>query len=103
MCFCLRHFTSNSPRLGYSFDVGMSSTLPFVLGRSRSLNTRPFIHLPFYSQSPAQYTQKVRAMSAQNQKSYHRQPTGLAATTAANHSKEADLKLYGSCFWWVLS
>ncbi|RJE22900.1 Glutathione transferase [Aspergillus sclerotialis] len=42
-------------------------------------------------------------MSTQNQsqcqqKSYHKQPTGLAATTAANHSREMDLKLYGSCF-----
>jgi hypothetical protein len=36
-------------------------------------------------------------MSAQ--KSYHTQATGAAAETVANHSKESDLKLYGSCFW----
>ncbi|BCS24471.1 glutathione S-transferase family protein [Aspergillus puulaauensis] len=31
-------------------------------------------------------------------KSYHTKATGLAAETVANHSKESDLKLYGSCF-----
>ncbi|KAL2819407.1 glutathione S-transferase [Aspergillus granulosus] len=31
-------------------------------------------------------------------KSYHTQATGTAAETVANHSKESDLKLYGSCF-----
>ncbi|KAL4776470.1 hypothetical protein BDW60DRAFT_213862 [Aspergillus nidulans var. acristatus] len=38
----------------------------------------------------------TRTMSAQ--KSYHTQATGAAAETVANHSKESDLKLYGSCF-----
>ncbi|KAL4752986.1 hypothetical protein BDW72DRAFT_201946 [Aspergillus terricola var. indicus] len=38
----------------------------------------------------------TRTMSAP--KSYHTQATGAAAETAAKHSKESDLKLYGSCF-----
>ncbi|KAL6232592.1 hypothetical protein BDW75DRAFT_232671 [Aspergillus navahoensis] len=38
----------------------------------------------------------TRTMSAP--KSYHTQATGAAAETVANHSKESDLKLYGSCF-----
>ncbi|KAL4982914.1 hypothetical protein BDW68DRAFT_191777 [Aspergillus falconensis] len=41
-------------------------------------------------------THKARTMSAP--KSYHTQATGSAAETVANHSKESDLKLYGSCF-----
>ncbi|KAL3455367.1 hypothetical protein BJX64DRAFT_295125 [Aspergillus heterothallicus] len=42
----------------------------------------------------------TRAMSTSTsaQKSYHTQATGTAAETVANHSKESDLKLYGSCF-----
>ncbi|KAL3489389.1 hypothetical protein BJX62DRAFT_252687 [Aspergillus germanicus] len=31
-------------------------------------------------------------------KNYHSQATGTAAETVANHSKESDLKLFGSCF-----
>ncbi|KAL4908278.1 hypothetical protein BDW74DRAFT_174965 [Aspergillus multicolor] len=38
----------------------------------------------------------TRTMSAP--KSYHTQATGPAAETAERHSKESDLKLYGSCF-----
>lgn len=41
-------------------------------------------------------------MSDQNQaqqKTYHKKATGLAAWTVKKHSKECDLKLYGSCFW----
>jgi glutathione S-transferase len=33
-----------------------------------------------------------------NKKTYHKQPTGRALKTAQAHSKEHDLKLYGSCF-----
>ena len=32
-------------------------------------------------------------------KSYHQKATGNALNTVKNHSKENDLKLYGSCFW----
>lgn len=39
------------------------------------------------------------ADASQTQKSYHTKATGLAATTAVNHSAENNLKLYGSCFW----
>lgn len=44
-------------------------------------------------------------MSTQNQpsqKTYHTKATGLAALTVSNHSSENELKLYGSCFWYVL-
>ncbi|KAL8968195.1 MAG: hypothetical protein Q9183_002574 [Haloplaca sp. 2 TL-2023] len=33
-----------------------------------------------------------------NQKSYHKKATGAALVTVKKHSKEHDLKLYGSCF-----
>lgn len=36
-----------------------------------------------------------------NQKAYHKKATGAALTTVKKHSKEHELKLYGSCFWYV--
>ena len=36
-----------------------------------------------------------------NQKSYHKRATGVALATVKKHSKEHDLKLYGSCFWYA--
>lgn len=36
-----------------------------------------------------------------NQKSYHKKATGAALATVKKHTKEHDLKLYGSCFWSV--
>jgi len=35
-------------------------------------------------------------------KTYHKKATGNALITVKNHSKEDDLKLYGSAFWYVL-
>lgn len=37
------------------------------------------------------------------QKSYHKKATGTALTTVRKHSKEAELKLFGSCFWYVFN
>lgn len=34
-----------------------------------------------------------------DKKTYHKKATGLALTTAKKHSKDHDMKLYGSCFW----
>lgn len=34
-------------------------------------------------------------------KTYHKKATGNAWTTVKNHSKDDDLKLYGSAFWYV--
>lgn len=33
------------------------------------------------------------------QKTYHKKASGSAAVTVKKHAKEADLKLFGSCFW----
>lgn len=41
------------------------------------------------------------SQSEAQQKTYHTKATGLAALTAINHSNEAELKLFGSCFWYV--
>ena len=38
-----------------------------------------------------------------NKKTYNKKATGEALKTAEAHSAESDLKLYGSCFWYVLS
>ena len=34
-----------------------------------------------------------------SKKTYHKKATGNALSTVKNHSKEDDLKLYGSAFW----
>jgi hypothetical protein len=36
-----------------------------------------------------------------SKKTYHKKATGLALTTVKSHSKEDDLKLYGSAFWYA--
>lgn len=38
-----------------------------------------------------------------SQKTYHKKATGDALVTAKKHAKDHDLKLYGSCFWYVES
>lgn len=35
------------------------------------------------------------------QKTYHKKATGQALNTVKKRSKENELKLFGSCFWWV--
>lgn len=34
-----------------------------------------------------------------SKKTYHKKATGAALATVKAHSKEDDLKLFGSCFW----
>jgi hypothetical protein len=36
------------------------------------------------------------------QKTYHKKASGQALNTVKKHSKETDLKLFGSCFWYFL-
>ncbi|GIK03188.1 hypothetical protein Aspvir_007257 [Aspergillus viridinutans] len=43
-------------------------------------------------------TRTMPSQSEAQQKSYHTKATGLAALTVINHSNEAELKLFGSCF-----
>ncbi|RLM00435.1 hypothetical protein CFD26_103205 [Aspergillus turcosus] len=43
-------------------------------------------------------TRTMASQSEAQQKTYHTKATGLAALTAINHSKEAELQLFGSCF-----
>ena len=37
-----------------------------------------------------------------SQKTYHKKATGAALATTKKHSKEHELKLYGSCFWYAI-
>lgn len=37
-----------------------------------------------------------------SQKTYHKKATGAALSTIKRHSKEHELKLFGSCFWYAL-
>lgn len=57
---------------------------------------------PPYTSSISLRERNIITMSDRNQaqqKTYHKKATGLAAWTVKKHSKESDLKLYGSCFW----
>ena len=36
-------------------------------------------------------------------KTYHKKATGIALNTVKKHAKDQDLKLFGSCFWYVLN
>lgn len=36
-----------------------------------------------------------------DQKTYHKKATGAALNTIKKHSKDHELKLFGSCFWYV--
>ncbi|KAI9775372.1 MAG: hypothetical protein M1816_005942 [Peltula sp. TS41687] len=42
--------------------------------------------------------EKERKKSQPQQKTYHKKATGLALATVKKHSKESDLRLFGSCF-----
>lgn len=63
-----------------------------------------FIHSPGL-QSQRQFTASVHTMTDTNQggdpskKTYHKKATGNALITVKHHSKEDELKLYGSAFW----
>ncbi|PTU18308.1 hypothetical protein P175DRAFT_0535224 [Aspergillus ochraceoroseus IBT 24754] len=50
------------------------------------------------SLQPSTITRTMSAQPPSVPKTYHTKATGSAAETVANHSKESDLKLYGSCF-----
>ena len=39
--------------------------------------------------------------SETGQKTYHTKATGAAFVTAKRRSKDHDLKLFGSCFWYL--
>jgi glutathione S-transferase len=39
--------------------------------------------------------------TSKSQKAYHTKATGQALKTARQHSADNELKLYGSCFWYV--
>jgi hypothetical protein len=41
--------------------------------------------------------------SKPGQKTYHKKATGAALSTIKKHSKDHDLKLFASCFWYVVS
>jgi glutathione S-transferase len=70
---------------------------------SLAIPKSPFTH-PYLQLHPRIPTSVRFKMTDTNQggddskKTYHKKATGLASTTVKNHSKEDDLKLYGSAF-----
>jgi hypothetical protein len=61
--------------------------------------------LPFVRFTTSSYNRSTMTDTNQggdsSKKTYHKKATGNALTTVKNHTKEEDLKLYGSCFWYV--
>ncbi|KAI9847546.1 MAG: hypothetical protein M1838_000845, partial [Thelocarpon superellum] len=48
--------------------------------------------------SVQRYTIREEKEKKKSEKTYHKKATGLASVTVKKHSKESDLKLFGSCF-----
>ena len=65
-----------------------------LIFRLSTLN--PALRPVYTSQSPFA-TMSDNANS--EKKTYHKKATGIALNTVKKHSKEHELKLYGSCFW----
>lgn len=61
-----------------------------ILARRRPICSRPKL-------------QTMADDTKSNQKTYHKKATGEALVTAKKHSKDHELKLYGSCFWYLRS
>lgn len=85
----LRHCTFHSvyyavmiPRHHLLFKPSNLKTLTIYTSRSLSI-------LPSMSENA----------DSNPQKTYHKKATGAALNTVKKHSKDHDLKLYGSCFW----
>ena len=71
-----------------------------VLALQACTNSKPFFHRQIRSSS----TTCVHKMSntdptVKEKKTYHKKATGDALNTVKKHSKDDELKLYGSCFW----
>lgn len=106
------------PRSSCSISLVARSLSFYSCATSPRLNL-PRSHLPFHHSSPVRFTSSSPSsslsssssgkleMSDTNQggdsskKTYHKKATGEALTTVKNHAKQEDLKLYGSCFWYV--
>ena len=76
-----------------------SSILPTTLPtfRPSTLNRTP---RPVYTSKLVDQVMSDNADNANsNKKTYHKKATGIALNTVKKHSKDHDLKLYGSCFW----
>jgi glutathione S-transferase len=91
----------------------------YVIPRALSTSSRCFLltiptstarHLLFSrlpSRPPSDQVPSRSTMTDTNQggdpskKTYHKKATGNALTTVKNHSKDDDLKIYGSAFWYV--
>jgi hypothetical protein len=49
--------------------------------------------------SVQRYMLKEEKQKKKTQKTYHKKATGAALATVKKHSKDHELKLFGSCFW----
>ena len=105
-------FMYSLPRISRSASRHLARSLPACtpLAAGSHLDTFPlcFIVHPRPRLSSVLFTSSSSTMTDMNQggdpskKTYHKKATGNALTTVKNHAKEEDLKLYGSCFWYVI-
>ena len=58
-------------------------------------------YLSYFSRPLSSQAASADAKPSSEQKTYHKKATGIALGTVKRHSKEHELKLFGSCFWYV--
>ena len=73
----------------------------FIQTRSKTLQATLCCILKFLACSRQEELITMADNTQSNQKTYHKKPTGEALVTAKRHSKDHELKLYGSCFWYI--
>ena len=60
-------------------------------------------YLSYFSRPLSSQAGNANPVSLSEQKTYHKKATGIALGTVKRHSREHELKLFGSCFWSVQS
>ena len=65
--------------------------LPYLAFTSNFINNLPILLIALSMSDQAKSQQKT----------YHKRATGAALNTVKKHSKDHDLKLFGSCFWYA--
>jgi hypothetical protein len=75
----------------------------FISSRVASLHNFPSLLLPAntFTFSNLFHNMSNTDQSVKEKKTYHKKATGDALNTVKWHSKEDELKLYGSCFWYA--
>ena len=97
----LMYFTISAPLLRPLVFALRHSRPALTLSKHSLSSQSPYIiptRLPSSSSTRFKMSDANQGGDPQK-KTYHKKATGNALTTVKNHSKEDELKLFGSCFW----